>query len=489
MIQAQRLAEDALWVATNGIVDPYDLAAVLRSEFPETVVWSGKSAVLITNNPAGFELPLGLDVLCQRVRQARISNNHLVDVVYDGQDLALIADAACCSIDEVVRRHSAIQYEVTLNGFLPGFAYLETVDPVIQVARLPVPRLRVPAGSVGIAGPMTGIYPFASSGGWNLIGSADATSLFDADRTPAALFARGDRVRFRPVDHPRLQAARSHHDEASVTNFSARVLRTPAAASIQDLGRPAARVAGVPASGALDPLALLNANEALGNPRTAAGIEIPLGSFELIANEYLDVCADGERPRSLAPGESVTVTGQGRAVRYLALRGGVDVPLVLGSRSTLAVASLGGHHGRFLRRFDSIRRGGPSLPEDRRETLAEEDEHESLRIFRGPDLGGPELDDDAFIALVNTAFRIASFDRLGTRLEGPKLPRKRSDRTRSPEPTLRGMVQVTNDGTPIVLGPDAAVTGGYPVVALLSRAAQFALARRLPGAPVRFRAT
>jgi KipI family sensor histidine kinase inhibitor len=81
-------------------------------------------------------------------------------------------------------------------GFLPGFAYLASVDPRLVVGRRAVPRPRVEAGSIGIAGQHTGIYPLASPGGWRIIGRVVHTRLFDAAREPPALFAPGDRVCF-----------------------------------------------------------------------------------------------------------------------------------------------------------------------------------------------------------------------------------------------------------------------------------------------------
>lgn len=115
----------------------------------------------------------------------------------DGPDLAAVADAVHLEPDEVVRRHCAVTYRVFMLGFLPGFPYLGSVDPSIQVPRLAVPRTRVPAGSVGLAGPQTGIYPRESPGGWQIIGRTSEV-LFDVSHTPPARLTPGDRVRFVP---------------------------------------------------------------------------------------------------------------------------------------------------------------------------------------------------------------------------------------------------------------------------------------------------
>lgn len=116
----------------------------------------------------------------------------------DGPDLAAVAAWAGLSEAEVVSRHAGRSYRVFMIGFLPGFPYLGVVDESIAMPRLDAPRARVPAGSVGIAGRQTGIYPLESPGGWQLIGRCEL-ALFDPQRDPPALFAPGARVRFEPA--------------------------------------------------------------------------------------------------------------------------------------------------------------------------------------------------------------------------------------------------------------------------------------------------
>jgi len=116
---------------------------------------------------------------------------------YGGPDLDEVARLCGCSAEEVVSRHLASEYTVAFLGFAPGFGYLVGGDPRLTVPRLDVPRPRVPAGTVAIAGPYSGVYPRESPGGWRLIG-ATAVTLFDPARTPPALLAAGDAVRFVP---------------------------------------------------------------------------------------------------------------------------------------------------------------------------------------------------------------------------------------------------------------------------------------------------
>lgn len=125
-----------------------------------------------------------------------------VPVVYggeDGPDLEFVANHNHLTIDEVIHLHAGRDYPVYMMGFMPGFPYLGGLDPRIAAPRLETPRSRVPAGSVGIAGEQTGIYPLDSPGGWRLIGRT-AFRLFDSSREPPFLLNPGDIIRFIAVD-------------------------------------------------------------------------------------------------------------------------------------------------------------------------------------------------------------------------------------------------------------------------------------------------
>ena len=115
-----------------------------------------------------------------------------------GPDIEHVAQLARCSVEDVIARHSRRTYRVYMLGFVPGFAYMGRVDPSIAAPRHRVPRERVPAGSVGIAGLQTGVYPVESPGGWQLIGRTN-TVMFDPNRSRPSLLAAGDLVRFVPV--------------------------------------------------------------------------------------------------------------------------------------------------------------------------------------------------------------------------------------------------------------------------------------------------
>jgi len=124
-----------------------------------------------------------------------------VPVCYDGPygpDLADVAAFGKCDVAEVIDRHLAQEYRVFVVGFVPGFAYMASVDPKIAAPRRSTPRLRVPAGSVAVAAGQTGIYPVETPGGWRLIGRCPVKP-YDPNRAQPFLFHPGDRVRFHRI--------------------------------------------------------------------------------------------------------------------------------------------------------------------------------------------------------------------------------------------------------------------------------------------------
>lgn len=125
----------------------------------------------------------------------------VIPTVYGGEfgpDISYVASSHGLSVEEVIRLHSEAAYTVYMLGFTPGFPYLGGLPAQLATPRLATPRTAVPAGSVGIAGPQTGIYPLSTPGGWQIIGRTPCV-LFDPLRDPPALLQPGDRVRFAPI--------------------------------------------------------------------------------------------------------------------------------------------------------------------------------------------------------------------------------------------------------------------------------------------------
>ena len=177
-----------LEVGDNAAAVALARALRMRGDFVDVV--PGHRTVLVTWD--GERPPLDLDDAPVEEADGRLVE---IPVVYDGADLAEIARLT--GLDDVVELHAAPEYTVAFVGFAPGFAYLLGGDERLRVPRLEVPRERVPAGSVAIAGPYSGIYPRDSPGGWRLLGRTEL-ALFDAALEPPALLAPGDHVRFVP---------------------------------------------------------------------------------------------------------------------------------------------------------------------------------------------------------------------------------------------------------------------------------------------------
>jgi KipI family sensor histidine kinase inhibitor len=195
---------DALDAALNARV--HALARRVETLRGVTAVVPGYATLLVEYDPAQCEY----DALCHEIQNAlhiggAAAVNHTrvieIPVQYGGEygpDLEFVARHNGITPEEVVNVHARTTYQVFMLGFAPGFPYLGVVDEKIAAPRLETPRKRVPAGSVGIAGRQTGIYPRESPGGWRLIGRTDV-QLFDPTREEPTLLRAGDHVRFVPI--------------------------------------------------------------------------------------------------------------------------------------------------------------------------------------------------------------------------------------------------------------------------------------------------
>jgi 5-oxoprolinase (ATP-hydrolysing) subunit A len=192
---------DSAWrVPLATCADPRALLDALRSipHVVDAVVAEEHALVAFdaTNPPARDDVQAAVGrALAPATREP--GREHTVPVRYDGPDLEEVARETRIEVHEVVALHAAPTYVVATIGFLPGFAYLRGLDARLVLPRRSSPRARVPPLAVGIAGPYAGIYPFASPGGWHLLGTAVGFTPFDA--RAGATLALGDRVRFVPV--------------------------------------------------------------------------------------------------------------------------------------------------------------------------------------------------------------------------------------------------------------------------------------------------
>jgi len=423
---------------------------------------------------------------------------HEIPLCYDGPDLEMVAAATGLTTGQVISLHSGADYTVAMVGFAPGFPYLTGLPKPLWLPRLATPRNRVAAGSVAIAGEQAGIYPCASPGGWRVLGHTDAC-LFDASRDSLpALLAPGDRVRFVPVD------ARAGMGEAREVRRNMRgdivVVDPGFATTVQDGGRPFHESAGVSPGGAMDPEAMRVANILLGNPEGAAVMEIcmkgPALRFARDARVVL-VGADGAggmrngRAIHVAAGELLDIgnlIGSLRAV--LAVAGGMDLPLVLGARSTDVRAGFG---GRVLRAGDWIdigeaENGGflsATAAVDGVAMVRPAGRKIAVRYLPGPQW--ERFEARAIHEFEHESYEVtARQDRMGVRLHGPQLAIVTPREMRS-QPVATGSIQVPPDGRPMVLMAERQTHGGYPQIGCVITADLPLLARALPGTRVRFR--
>lgn len=278
------------------------------------------------------------------------------------------------------------------------------------------------------------------------------------------------------------------------------VLRAGRCDLVMDLGRPGYGALGVPAGGAADPVALATANRLAGNEAGAAGLEILLegpvlrfpagGVVALTGARFEASCSSGaavvwNQTLVLAAGETLTLERAQSGCRcWLAVRGGLTVPSVMGSRSTFLPAGFGGQQGRALQKGDRLP-CGEAMGEARRRRAhppARPPEN-CLRVVAGPQAG--QFDDGGLAAFFSAAYRVkAASDRRGLRLSGARVSHRRLELPS--QGVLPGAVQVPPDGQPIILGWDGPVTGGYPVIAAVIAADWPRLAQLQPGDPVRF---
>ncbi|MCC9178366.1 carboxyltransferase domain-containing protein [Arthrobacter sp. zg-Y750] len=507
-----------------------------------------------------------------------------IETVYDGEDLAEVAQLTGLSEKAVVNAHTGTAWTAGFGGFAPGFTYLVGGDPALNVPRRTSPRKAVPAGSVALAGDYSAIYPRTSPGGWQLIGHTNAP-LWDLSRPNPALIRPGDSVIFHPVrelitttSSPQAEApstgtedpaspasegtneglghlvspaspteerrgsegsgsplraceeeggsAALRDDEVSPptqANHPSLAVKAPGLQSlIQDLGRPGYADLGVSIAGAADTRSARQANRLVGNPADAAVIENLLGGLELTSRgdtvlalsgaqvPAAVVSPGGERDRpapldtpfALLDGETLTLGTPFRGVRmYVAVRGGVAVDPVLGSRSTDTMSGIGPaplEAGTVLP-VGKVSVAAPvgtaepsSLPTGTAPgSLGDGGTPTLLRVTAGPrqDWFGP----DAATALTaHTWLATNESNRIGVRLaadpqdpDAAPLERIRDGELPS-EGVVAGSLQVPPSGLPVLFLADHPVTGGYPVIAVVVPQDLPVAAQLPPGHPVRF---
>ena len=442
------------------------------------------------------------DIAARSLTQGAERSDTLIEIPvhYNGEDLAEVAQILGITADEVVQRHTGSEYTVAFTGFAPGFAYLSGGHPSLNVPRRSTPRTRLPAGSVGLAGTFSGVYPQASPGGWQIIGTTPV-AMWDITRAQPALLQPGYRVRFVDIatkniaasaysesaggqKDPKPSGRTQHHLAAGHTALQVRA--TGLLTVFQDLGRHGQARQGVSASGAMDQAALKAANRLVGNASNAAALETVGGGLQLrsVGDNVVAVTgadavltlttADGQRwsvpryePVALADGDMLAVGQPTAGARcYVAVRGGFAEAPVMGSCATDTLAHVGPAPvavGDWL----AVRPApatsvvaAPELPPADLPTLEQE---VVLDVVMGPrtDWFTPE----AIARFAAQRWQVTpQSNRVGLRLAG-EVPLDRAITGELPsEGTALGALQVPPSGQPVLFLADHPLTGGYPVI-------------------------
>lgn len=469
------------------------------------VVAAAKTVLITADSPESAErLMAHVRQLDVRATASTNSRRVRIEVVYDGEDLDDVARLTGLSPAGVIEAHSSHEWNAAFTGFAPGFAYL-IGDGRLDVPRRQSPRTAVPPGSVALAGGYSAVYPRRSPGGWQLIGRT-AAAMWDSARTEPALIRPGDSIRFVPVRAQatlRESGAEAARTTAAESTPAGLIVEDPGLQStIQDLGRAGNSALGVSVSGAMDRSSLRRANRIAGNPEDAAGIEVLFGGLKLRAAEDQVLAVSGapvdlqigarslqmDAPFALLAGETLALGRPSTGLRtYLAVRGGVGVDVVLGSRSTDTLSDLGpeplsaGSTLPILPAPPSSVVGNPEVPPHL------ESGGTTLRVVLGPrDSWFTPESVESFLSQEWTV--TPQSNRVGLRLSGAPLERAAEGELAS-EGVIRGSIQVPPNGQPLIFLSDHPVTGGYPVIGVVVSADLDKAGQIAPGGTVRFQQT
>ena len=505
MLRFLPVTHNALLVELADLDQTLALLASLQRHPPhgvEELVPAARTILVEYHASATRAETLVQDIAARSLTQGAERSDTLIEIPvhYNGEDLAEVAQILGITADEVVQRHTGSEYTVAFTGFAPGFAYLSGGHPSLNVPRRSTPRTRLPAGSVGLAGTFSGVYPQASPGGWQIIGTTPV-AMWDITRAQPALLQPGYRVRFVDIatkniaasaysesaggqKDPKPSGRTQHHLAAGHTALQVRA--TGLLTVFQDLGRHGQARQGVSASGAMDQAALKAANRLVGNASNAAALETVGGGLQLrsVGDNVVAVTgadavltlttADGQRwsvpryePVALADGDMLAVGQPTAGARcYVAVRGGFAEAPVMGSCATDTLAHVGPAPvavGDWL----AVRPApatsvvaAPELPPADLPTLEQE---VVLDVVMGPrtDWFTPE----AIARFAAQRWQVTpQSNRVGLRMAG-EMPLDRAITGELPsEGTALGALQVPPSGQPVLFLADHPLTGGYPVI-------------------------
>lgn len=459
---------------------------------------------------------LDLDQDQQQQHQTRV-----IPIRYDGEDLAQVAELQGLSVQELIRRHHHSVWQVAFIGFAPGFAYMRSPDqPFGEIPRLAVPRKRIPAGALGLAGQYSGIYPKDSPGGWQWIGNS-TEKMWDLSRANPALLLPGMTVQFEDVTHQpqRIQVPVTWDVESDIKstappcrlepaqlavatgaqeteNQVTAALRISAASLqmlIQDQGRFQQAHLGVGQAGAMDRSAMHSANRLVGNPIDSAVIELLGGGFQAQVEAPITLSISGAETRiqvdyalagqssqrcyytsgqaiALDHGDRIKIEQPQAGLRiYLAIRGGFALSPVLGSYAYDSLAGLGPQPlqvGTVLYQGQAQTQHVAAAEIGSRH-LPKVGDCVELDVLMGP--RSDWFDAESLALLFEQAWQVSQdSNRVGLRLQGEQALTRSITRELESEGTCIGALQVPSSGQPVLFMHDHPLTGGYPVIAAVA---------------------
>lgn len=554
-MQVIPLGDQALLVEFDQRIDPEVNSRVIALHHQLTGL---AHAAIVSTTPAFCSLAIGYD-------PSEISYADLVLLVQQQFDLIQSVDdrqrpvvripvcySAACGIDlehvaaetglspeQIVQLHTGRTYHAYMLGFLPGFAYLGSVEPSLRVDRQTEPRLKVAAGSVGLAGEQTGVYPCDAPSGWQIIGRTP-TALVDQNDSARFLISPGDRVQFYSIDQaefdwlleqkkadvpPIEKDIESQNRDSISLHFKNAGLRT----TIQDFGRQGHQHYGIPSGGVMDRFSAYCANIALGNRGDASLIEITLMGPVI---EFSGDCQIAITGANLVPKldgqpipmwEPVAVTGaqrlsfgarQNGCRSYLAIAGEIHAPKWLDSVSPSPTGVNPATDYRSLNGETIIvsawTRSQPQSNQPAKKSAESKSrppqagrppcligQADGAFEMRVPVVRGPEWDwfseaqQAAFLAHPfqvlsssnSMGYRLSSFLEGSSDMLGEPTVQRQSMISSAVAP---GVIQVTPDGQSILLMRDAQTTGGYPRIGVVCYESLNEAAQLCPGDLIRF---
>jgi len=453
-----------------------------------------------------------------------------------GPDIDQVAHlTGLASASEVARVHAEGEYRVYFLGFMGGFPYLGGLRPPLNsVPRLSTPRQKLPKGTVGIAGGQTGVYTVSTPGGWHCLGRTPM-KLFDPSQDPPAMLRAGDLVKFFSSDKDIPEGDDIIGEQSPPIHAKPwiKIVSPGPMTTVQDIARHGYARHGVSRSGAADDLSLRMGNALLGNEDGSAGLEVTMGGLKMRCIEPCAIALTGadcvaklkrlgrNSKLSLRINEVVLLQSDDEielgfatdAMRaYVSVRGGVDVPVVLGSRSTDVRGGLGGFQGRPLKKGDILGRltaGQPPLLSAVHDPLRRASTPSAggaagktwqLRVLPGPgdpgtSPGATDVSSDELLALLDGEFNVLPrSDRMAVcaslvKSDGANIvssSNKLVGGQQMSEPCVTGTIQLPPDGNPVILLAEHQTTGGYKVPAIVIKADIWQVGQMRPGDRIRF---